>query len=52
MFLSAKIETTGAGVEKLKIFSKSQQFYYQNFPCDPIKKMSTHFVIFPLKRKL
>ena len=34
-------------------FSKSRQFYYQNFPCDLIKKMNTHALGFcPLIRKL
>ena len=29
--MSAKTETIGAGVEKVKFSAKSRQFYYQNF---------------------
>ena len=41
MCLSPKTETTEAGVKKVKNFSKSRQFYYQNLPYKLIKKMNT-----------
>ena len=51
--MTAKTETIGAGVEKVKIFSKSWKCYNQNCPCDLTKKMNTHMLYFcPLIRKL
>ena len=46
--LSAKTETTGAGVEKVKVSANSY-----NFHCDLIKKMKAHTLCScPLIRKI
>ena len=33
----SKTETREAGVKKMKILAKADNFYYQNVPYDPIK---------------
>ena len=50
--MSAKAETIGPGVEKVK-FQQIATIHYQNIPCDLTKKMNTHTLCFcPLLRKL
>ena len=51
--MSAKTETIGAGVEKVKNFSKTRQSNYQKFPYNLTKIMNTHTLYFcPQIRKL
>ena len=52
--MSVKTETTGAGVEKVKISANRDNLITnQNIPCDLTKKMNTHTLCFcPLIRKL
>ena len=50
--MSAKAQTIGAGVEKMKI-SADRKFHYQNIPFNLNKKMNTHTLCFcPQIRKL
>ena len=51
--MSAKAETLGAGVEKMKISADRDNLITKNIPWDLTKKMNTHTLCFcPLIRKL